>query len=154
MEASEYSEKLRTAKQAVLKNMIKNSMDHFRRSVYIGASFDTLPGVFFAAAFALFGRTLTAFFLDDGKLIAQSASFLGVIGLSAPLIGVINIVTSYFQALGKAVNSMIITVPRNVILFIPGVMLIFASPLFVGLAFLSVKNLIDFLSIQESQKPR
>ena len=61
--------------------------------------------------------------MDDGKLIAQSASFLGVIGLSAPLIGVINIVTSYFQALGKAVNSMIITMLRNVVLFIPGVML-------------------------------
>ena len=98
-------------------------MDCLRRSVYIGASFDILLGVFFAAAFALFGRTLTAFFLDDGKLIAQSASFLGVIGLSAPLIGVINIVTSYFQALGKAVNSMIITMLRNVVLFIPGVML-------------------------------
>lgn len=98
-------------------------MDRLRRSVYIGVFFDILLGVFFAAAFALFGRTLTAFFLDDGKLIAQSASFLGVIGLSAPLIGVINIVTSYFQALGKAVNSMIITMLRNVVLFIPGVML-------------------------------
>lgn len=43
--------------------------------------------------------------------------------MSAPLIGVINIVTSYFQALGKAVNSMIITMLRNVVLFIPGVML-------------------------------
>lgn len=98
-------------------------MDRLRKSVYIGASFDILLGAFFAVAFALFGRTLTAFFLDDGKLIAQSASFLGVIGLSAPLVGVINIVTSYFQALGKAVNSMIITMLRNVVLFIPGVML-------------------------------
>ena len=68
-------------------------MDRLRRSVYIGAAFDILLGVFFAAAFALFGRVLTAFFLDDGKLIAQSASFLGVIGLSAPLVGVINIVS-------------------------------------------------------------
>ena len=39
------------------------------------------------------------------------------------MIGIINIVTSYFQALGKALNSMIITLLRNVILFIPGVML-------------------------------
>ena len=29
-------------------------------------------------------------------------------------------VTSYFQALGKAKNSLIITVLRNVVLFIPG----------------------------------
>ena len=73
--------------------------------------------------FALFAHILTAFFLDDSSLITQSASFLKVIGLSAPMIGIINIVTSYFQALGKALNSMIITLLRNVILFIPGVML-------------------------------
>ena len=30
-------------------------------------------------------------------------------------------VTAYFQALGKALNSLIITILRNVILFIPGV---------------------------------
>ena len=29
-------------------------------------------------------------------------------------------VTSYFQALGKATNSLIITLLRNVVLFIPG----------------------------------
>ena len=46
-----------------------------------------------------------------------------VIGLSAPLIGVINIITSCFQALGKAVNSMIIAMLQNVVLFIPGVKL-------------------------------
>ena len=39
----------------------------------------------------------------------------------APLLGVINMVTAYFQALGKALNSLIITILRNVILFIPGV---------------------------------
>ena len=37
------------------------------------------------------------------------------------MLGITNIVTSYFQALGKAFNSMIITMLRNVILFIPGV---------------------------------
>ena len=44
-------------------------VDRLRKSVYIGASFDILLGGLFAAAFSLFGRTLTAFFLDDGKLI-------------------------------------------------------------------------------------
>lgn len=77
-------------------------MDRLRRSVYMGASFDILLGVFFAATFALFGRILAAFFLDDGKLIAQSASFLGVIGLSAPLIGVINIVMATELPVGFA----------------------------------------------------
>lgn len=97
--------------------------ERLHKAVYLGAAFDILLGIVFAAAFALFGHTLTAFFLDDTSLIAQAASFLGIIGLSAPLIGVTNIVTSYFQALGKALSSMIITLLRNIVLFIPGVML-------------------------------
>lgn len=38
--------------------------------------------------------------------------------------GVINMMTSYFQALGKAVKSLTITVLRNAVLFIPGVILL------------------------------
>ena len=40
------------------------------------------------------------------------------------MLGVINMVTSYFQALGKAVKSLTITVLRNAVLFIPGVILL------------------------------
>ena len=93
------------------------------KAVYIGGAFDILLGAAFAAAFVMFGRPLAGLFLDDKALIAQSASFLGVIGLSAPTVGVTNIITSYFQALGKAMDSMLITMLRNVILFIPGVVL-------------------------------
>ncbi|EOT23496.1 hypothetical protein C805_03157 [Eubacterium sp. 14-2] len=44
--------------------------------------------------------------------------------LSAPLPGVINMMTSYFQALGKAVKSLTVTVLRNAVLFIPGVIIL------------------------------
>lgn len=37
------------------------------------------------------------------------------------MLGVINMITSYFQALGAAVKSLLITVMRNIILFIPAV---------------------------------
>ncbi|MCI8512177.1 MAG: hypothetical protein HFE83_09310 [Lachnospiraceae bacterium] len=37
---------------------------------------------------------------------------------------VFNMVTSYFQALGKAIKSLTITVLRNAALFIPGVILL------------------------------
>ena len=40
------------------------------------------------------------------------------------MLGVINMMTSYFQALGKAVKSLIITVLRNAVLFIPGVIIL------------------------------
>ncbi|XBX09371.1 hypothetical protein QMP26_15790 [Enterocloster clostridioformis] len=40
------------------------------------------------------------------------------------MLGIINTVTSYFQALGVAVKSLLITIMRNVILFIPAVIIL------------------------------
>lgn len=78
-------------------------------------------GAVFTVVFVIFGKPLAAVFLQDDILIEQTAYFLRVLCLSAPMLGVIQMMTSYFQALGKAVKSLIITVLRNVVLFIPGV---------------------------------
>ena len=40
------------------------------------------------------------------------------------MLGIINTVTAYYQALGRAVNSLLITMLRNIILFIPCVILL------------------------------
>lgn len=40
------------------------------------------------------------------------------------MLGVVNMITSYFQALGAAVKSLLITIMRNVILFIPAVIIL------------------------------
>lgn len=81
-------------------------------------------GAAFTASFMLFGKPLAAIFLQDKALIEQTGYFLKVLCLSAPLLGVINMMTSYFQALGKAVKSLAITLLRNAVLFIPGVILL------------------------------
>ncbi len=57
-------------------------------------------------------------------MIEQTGYFLKILCLSAPMLGVINMMTSYFQALGKAIKSLTITVLRNAALFIPGVILL------------------------------
>lgn len=81
-------------------------------------------GAAFTASFMLFGKPLAAIFLQDKALIEQTGYFLKVLCLSAPLLGVINMMTSYFQALGKAVKSLAITLLRNAVLFIPGVIIL------------------------------
>lgn len=83
-----------------------------------------LMGAGFTVLFLLFGKPLASIFLQDAALIGQTESFLKILCLSAPLLGVINMTTSYFQALGKAVSSLIITLLRNAVLFIPGVILL------------------------------
>lgn len=83
-----------------------------------------LLGAAFTAAFLVFGNAFTAIFLHESALIEQSALFLRIMCLSAPMLGIINMVTAYYQALGEATRSLLVTLLRNVVLFIPGVILL------------------------------
>lgn len=93
--------------------------DTMRLSMLCGV----LLGAVFTALFLLLGRQLARVFLYDEELIAQTTAFLKILCLSAPTLGVINMVTSYYQALGRAARSLTITVLRNAVLFIPAVIL-------------------------------
>ena len=81
-------------------------------------------GAIFTAVFILLGKSLVSLFLQDDALIEQTGYFLKILCLSAPTLGVINMMTSYFQALGKAVKSLTITLLRNAVLFIPGIIIL------------------------------
>ena len=81
-------------------------------------------GGMFTAVFLAFSESLSSIFLHEQALIEQSALFLRILCLSAPMLGIINMVTAYYQALGKAFNSLLITMLRNLILFIPCVLLL------------------------------
>ena len=85
---------------------------------------DAIFGALFTVVFLLLSEPLTMIFLHEEALIAQSALFLRIMCLSAPMLGIINTVTAYYQALGRAVNSLLITMLRNIILFIPCVILL------------------------------
>lgn len=86
--------------------------------------YGVILGLIFTIIFMLCGKPLAAVFLTDDVLIEQTAYFLKILCVSAPLLGIINVITSYFQALGKALKSLMITLLRNAILFIPGVILL------------------------------
>lgn len=101
-------------------NKNKRMSDTVKYTVLYGV----LMGAAFTAVFMLFGKPLAAIFLQDEALIEQTGFFLKILCLSAPMLGVINMMTSYFQALGKAVKSLTITILRNAVLFIPGVIIL------------------------------
>ncbi len=101
-------------------NMKKRMSDLVKYTIIYGI----LMGALFTTVFVLFGKSLASIFLQDNALIQQTEYFLKILCLSAPMLGVINMMTSYFQALGKALNSLMITLLRNAILFIPGVILL------------------------------
>lgn len=86
--------------------------------------YGVLLGVIFLVAFCSLGTSLSGIFLHDEALIHQAGYFISILGLSAPMLGIINMVTSYFQALGVAAKSLLITIMRNIVLFIPIVILL------------------------------
>ncbi len=89
-----------------------------------GILYGVLMGAIFSVIFIFFGKPLAAIFLQDDVLVEQTGYFLKILCLSAPVLAVINMMTSYFQALGKAVKSLTITLLRNAVLFIPGVIML------------------------------
>ena len=99
------------------RNRVTSAM---RLSIFYGI----ILGAVFTGLFLLTAPYLTGIFLHEEALIAQAGRFLVILCLSAPTLGVINMVTSYFQALGKAVPSLAITVLRNAVLFVPAIILL------------------------------
>lgn len=101
-----------------------NQKDRLKKAMTFSSLDGIILGAIFTVAFLLFSRPLVSIFLQDSELIELSARFLRVLCLSAAFLGIVNMVTAYFQALGKAKSSLIITMLRNVILFIPGVIIL------------------------------
>lgn len=98
--------------------------DRMAQTMKLSTIYGIVLGSIFLVAFCLFGTNLANIFLHDEALIRKAGYFIKVLGLSAPMLGIINMVTSYFQALGEAVKSLFITIMRNAILFIPAVILL------------------------------
>lgn len=86
--------------------------------------YGVLLGAAFTGVFLLTAPHLVGVFLHKEDLVAQAGGFLSILCLSAPTLGVINMVTSYFQALGKAAHSLAITLLRNAVLFVPAIILL------------------------------
>ena len=98
--------------------------DRMHRVMMLSSLDGGAVGAVFTALFLVFSELLTSIFLHDAALIAQSALFLRILCVTATLQGIINMVTSYFQALGKAASSLLITLLRNVVIFVPAVLLL------------------------------
>lgn len=98
--------------------------DRMSQVMKISTIYGVFLGAIFLAVFCLFGTKLAGMFFKDESLIHQAGYFISVLGLSAPMLGIINMITGYFQALGVAIKSLLITIMRNVVLFIPAVMIL------------------------------
>ena len=99
----------------------KKDKDNLSKVMKTGTFYDVVLGVVLMVLILIGNRFFASLFSNDEALISTTSRFLVLLCFHAPIIGIINMVSSYFQALGKAGLSLAITLLRNVGLFIPGI---------------------------------
>ncbi len=93
----------------------------------------------------IFPRFVITLFSSDTELINEGISILRIVILLLPFIGIQMLGGGLFQAIGKAVPALVLTISRQVLFLVPAAFLL---PLFFGLngVWMSVP-VADFLSI-------
>ncbi|ERK28929.1 MATE family efflux transporter [Clostridium intestinale] len=76
-------------------------------------------GLCFTVIFILARNPIAALFIKDAEFIGVTTTFLCIITLSNPILGISNLVNAMFQAVGKPMQSLMITLSRQLIVFIP-----------------------------------
>ncbi|MTI33074.1 MATE family efflux transporter [Xanthovirga aplysinae] len=90
----------------------------------------TAVSIFCFILVEVFSKQLFEVFTTDSRLIEDGSPLLQIIGYSLPLIGFQMVGASYFQAIGKSIPALLLTLSRQFIFMIP---LIFLLPTYFGL---------------------
>lgn len=86
--------------------------------------YSILIGMLFAVIFYFSCSIYVSLFLIDEVLAYKTCKFLRIIVISAPLIGISNMISNYFTAIGSNKKSLLIYIIRNTILYIPVVIIL------------------------------
>lgn len=101
-----------------------------RRILLLAGGTATALAALFWAGFQAFPAALMSMFTSDAALVASSARALRMYAMCMPLIGVQMIGSVYFQAVGRKLPSLLLTLSRQFIFLIPLVILL---PRFIGI---------------------
>jgi len=105
-------------------------MRRARESVKLASAVTTLIALFSAIIMFFFARQLISIFSDEIELIEPTISALRIVILAIPTIGIQVIASGMFQALGKAIPALFLSLLRQIIILIP---LILVIPRFLGI---------------------
>ncbi|RAM58832.1 multidrug transporter MatE [Mesotoga sp. SC_3PWM13N19] len=105
-------------------------MRRARESVKLASTVTTLIALFSAIIMFFFARQLISIFSDEIELIEPTISALRIVILAIPTIGIQVIASGMFQALGKAIPALFLSLLRQIIILIP---LILVIPRFLGI---------------------
>lgn len=87
--------------------------------IQLSSIYSIVLGIVFTIIFLVSTNILCGLFLSDKFLIKQAAYFLRILCTYSWVTGITNIVTNYFQAIGKPLPSIVLTILKNIVLLIP-----------------------------------
>lgn len=99
----------------------------------------TLAGLILSAVIFIFSNEIVSAFIQNSEVVSIGSIFLKINLLSVPFLGVMFLMTSGFQAMGKGIPSLILSVSRQGLVFVPVILignaligvngLVFAQPI-------------------------
>jgi Na+-driven multidrug efflux pump len=98
--------------------------DRTKRSIYLASITAILVATFGFLIMELFPYQLVRMFTTDQSLINMTAIPLRIVVLVFPLIGFMVIVSTMFQAIGKALQAFVLSMARQIIFLIPLVLIL------------------------------
>ena len=99
-------------------------MDRVRLTINTAIRYGTAVAGVFMILIVLLSEEIVSAFTDDRDLVLKSASALITVFIASPLVGVQMIGAGYFQAIGKALPAMLLTMTKQGFFLIPLVLVL------------------------------
>ncbi len=100
-----------------------------RESIMTAIKYAALLGILILGIILLFPESITRLFTDDATVVRNAPPAMRWVFLATPIVVVQLIGSAYFQAVGKAIPALLLTLTRQGFFFIP---LIFILPKYLG----------------------
>ncbi|SDS47380.1 MATE family efflux transporter [Winogradskyella sediminis] len=103
--------------------------ERVKETIYTAIKYATILGTIVFLGLMLFPETITKLFTSDADVIRETPSNLRWAFAAVPILALQLIGAAYFQAVGKALPALLLTLTRQAIFFIP---LMYILPLYFG----------------------
>ncbi|WP_417859669.1 MATE family efflux transporter [Winogradskyella sediminis] len=110
-------------------NYGSGAYERVKETIYTAIKYATILGTIVFLGLMLFPETITKLFTSDADVIRETPSNMRWAFAAVPILAVQLIGAAYFQAVGKALPALLLTLTRQAIFFIP---LMYILPLYFG----------------------
>ena len=96
-----------------------HKVERLKKTVHFSVICNIILGTTLTVIYLLFTENIVRAFIDDQTVIGYGVEMLRALMLSGPVLGVMFVFTFAFQGMGKAVPSLILSISRQGMVFVP-----------------------------------